>query len=308
MKRNWKLLVAAVVAVGMCVGATGCGGTKSIDDMSEADFNAAAEKLNNAVTTTTTTTQAAAEGTELLDPFEKLTVAFSGTAPSSSIVAISGGDKSVDYTADVMSGVKNGDIVTVTAELKTKYEDKYTLSTTEKEYTVEGLSSYAAKIDEIPADMQEKMKSQAEDSIKAKCASWKDGNTLKDLEFIGYYFLSVKEGFSAKPNNEIDCVYKATASLTGLKRGGDGETEETGEQVYYVAYSYSDILLLPDGVCSVDLSKGTMSSKSFDSDYGYYSWGSAVFYSLDGYADLDSMFNSYVAKNIDKYTYENTVK
>ncbi len=163
------------------------------------------------------------------------------------------------------------------------------------------------KVDDIPDDMEEKMLKQAEDSIKASCASWHEGCTLKECKFIGYYMLTSKTGFKQNPYNQIYCVYKMTADVNGLKRGGDGKTKETGQDVYYTYYKYSDILILPDGTCSLDLSAGSMSSNQIKSDYGYESWG-AVFYTYKGYKDLDSMFNACVTKNIGTYDYESTVK
>ena len=70
-------------------------------------------------------------------------------------------------------------------------------------------------------------------------------------------------------------------------------------------------MLLPDGTCSVNLSGVQMPSTysaSVKSAYGKYSWGEVNFYTYTGYADLDSMFNECVTKNIADYTYENTVK
>lgn len=93
------------------------------------------------------------------------------------------------YEADKSTGLSNGDKITVTASSKynmNQYAQLFgkVFSSAEKEFTVEGLASYASSIDEIPEDAKNKMLSQASDSIKADCASWKEGNSLKSSEFI----------------------------------------------------------------------------------------------------------------------------
>jgi len=155
--------------------------------------------------------------------------------------------------------------------------------------------------------MQEKMLMQAEDSIKSDSAKWSEGNSLKSLDFMGFYFLASKDGFSQNPFNEIYCVYKVTANITGLKRGGDGEEKETGEETYYTHFKYSNIMLLDENTCSVDLSAGELTANRIESDYGYYNL-IATFYTFNGYKDLDSMFNTTITSKIDKYDYETTVK
>lgn len=249
-----------------------------------------------------------ADQLEIVDAFENLTVTFSGTAPRSK-VTISGGNSLCSYTADVESGMFNGDVVTISAEFKTPQEGKV-LSEEKREYTVEGLASYAMKIDDIPADMQDKMKKQAEDALIARTSSWVEGNSLKSIEFLGYYFLTVKDGFTESPTNDIYLVYKATANITGIpdeKKNDKSAEPECGEEVYYTFYRYTDIVILSDGKCSLDLSAGKMTENSVKTDHGLWYWGSFEHYSLPGYKDLDSMFNKCVTGKIEKYDYESTV-
>lgn len=81
-----------------------------------------------------------------------------------------------------------------------------------------------------------------------------------------------------------------------------------GDEVTYTYYKFEDIMLLADGTCSVDLSRGERCSKSIDSIYGEENfWGGFSAYSYEGYKDLDSMFNNVVTKNVEEYAYENTV-
>ena len=253
------------------------------------------------------------EEVEQVDPFDDLTVTFDGFAPNATL-NMSSSDGSLEFTADKESGLSNGDTVTITAKpygsmSAEEYAQTYgkELTETEKTYTVEGLSAYAVAVDEIPQDMQDKMLKQADDSIQASCASWSEGNSLKEARFLGYYFLTSKPDFAQSPYNELYCVYQITANMTGLKRGGDGETQETGEETYYTFYRYSDIMLLEDGTCTTDLSSGELCSNIIESDYGYWDF-IATFYTFHGYKDLDSLFNDCVTQKIGEYNYENTVQ
>lgn len=255
------------------------------------------------------------EEVEMFDPFEDVTVSFEGIAPNGKVnVQLGESSGDVKYQVSQESGLSNGDVITVTLEPKggmNAYAERYgrAFSTTEKTYTVEGLTSYAATLDSIPEDMMPKLQKQAEDSIQATAASWAEGNSIKEATLLGYYFLNAKEGFSVKPQNELYLVYEITANVTGLKRGGDGETMETAEETYYTYCRFSDLMLLPDGTCSVDLSAGELCSNRIESDYGYYDfWVGASFYQYNGFKDLDSMFNQCVTTKTESYQYESTVQ
>ncbi len=256
---------------------------------------------------------------EEYDPFEKINVLFEGTAPNGRAkLDNSKGLSGLNYSMDVYEGLKNGDKVTV--EIKDSYgNDPTEFLLTEhgkiptsltKEFTVEGLTSYVTKLDDIPKDTMGKMLSQAEDSIKARAQSWKEGNSLDSLELQGYHFLTEKEGFSADPHNYLFLVFKANTTVKGYLENTEKDardSEQLNKDSYYTFFCFEDITLLPDGVCSVDLSGGKRCGNDIKSDYGYYSWGYFERWSYEGYKDLDSLFNKCVTEKLDKYTYESTV-
>lgn len=309
MNKKLKTVAAAVAAV-LCVTLAGCKSKeqKALDALE--DFgNQLAGDLGNKNNTPANNKP----GATSINPFEGLQVTFSGTSPNSKI-NISGGNSNITYTPSVQSGMKNGDVVTVTAELRSYAKDDYVMTQTSKKYTVNGLTAYAAKIAEIPKETANKMQKQAEDTIRARTAGWIKGNTLKSLDFIGYYMLSAKEGFNPSPSNMLYCVYKVTANLGSgytldeYNRDGDKVADKGGEDYYYTYVVFSNILLLEDGTCSVDLSKGSECRDTCESVIGQMSWGSFSGWSFNGYKDIDSMFNAVVAKNLTDYNYENTVK
>ena len=259
---------------------------------------------------------------ESFDPFEGVAVNFGGMSPNGTANINTSdvkNDISLNYTLDKSSGLKNGDEVTVSISSYGGSDvEEYCLSNgkiptaTEKTFTVSDLAGYVAELDEIPEETYNKMLSQAEDSIRSSASSWAEGNSIKKIDSIGYYFLTPKEGFSVSTNNELYCVFKVTADITGFadaeEAKAEGAEKQKREDSYYTYYRYKDIVTLPDGTCSVDLSSGYQPSNLTKSKYGTYSWGSMSYYNFYGYGDLDSMFNDCVTSKISNYTYENTVK
>lgn len=255
---------------------------------------------------------------ETFDPFENVTVNFSGMSPNGEAsINKSGSSAGIDlsYTLDKSSGLKNGDEVTVSVsayddtDIEEYCESKgKAISATEKTFTVEGLASYAQTIADIPDDMKSKMLAQAEDAIKAKCIWDEEGTTgvLKSLEYLGDYYLTGKEGFDVSPYNKIYCVYKGTVEFNALKRHGDGKTKETGTASFYTYYYYDNIVIMPDNTCSLDLSDGELASYRYETDYGYECFG-PTFYTLHGKENIDSVFSDCVTPQIANYNYESTV-
>ena len=131
-----------------------------------------------------------------VDPFETVSVTFEGIAPNGT-ARVNSNNSTFSYSLDKSSGLSNDDVVKVSiGDDTSRYISQgMIVNETEREFTVEGLSAYAMKIDDIPQDIQDKMKSQTEDMIKADCSGWNEGNSLKSVDFIGYYFLAPKDRF-----------------------------------------------------------------------------------------------------------------
>lgn len=277
------------------------------DEFEDYDFELVGEEV--------TETVSGLEEVEEVDPFAKLNVTFEGIAPyATASIDSAGRVDGIEYTLDMSENLSNGDVVTVTAapeysmtedELAQQYG--IVLTQTEQSYTVEGLSAYVTSLDQIPEDMLTKLLSQAEDSIRADCAGWAEGNSLGQLDFLGYYFLTPKEGFLEQPYNEIYCIYQVTANMTGIT-ADDLEHQSTGTETYYTYYHFTDILLLADGTTSVDLSAGNMPDNRIDSTFGYDAFWGAEAYTFDGYVDLDTMFHDCVSTKIANYNYESIVQ
>lgn len=104
---------------------------------------------------------------------------------------------------------------------------------------------------------------------------------------------TAKPGIDVENKNIYYGIYKLSIS--------SGENEFS----YYMYCTFQNLMLLPDGTCSVDLTDysipevsvdfwGEIQGEGFKSGDYYYA----------GYEDLDSLFNHCVTKNIEWYEYE----
>lgn len=245
------------------------------------------------------------------DPFAGVEVIFSGIGPNGTAELKNNSSSEIAsllrLKVDKTSGLSNGDVVTVTlqddgSQTPTQYFIKrYNAipTVTEKKFTVEGLGSYVKSASEIPEDAMTKMQSQAQDVINAYVANnWSEIAKLDKLTYIGNYFLYGKSNMY-NGQNKIFLVYRASASLKSEEYGIDDAFD------YYIGVQYSNLILLADGTCSLDISSARMLNASFQKTYPGGFFGRT--YTFQGYGDLDTMFNKNVTVNIANYQYENNV-
>lgn len=107
---------------------------------------------------------------------------FEGTAPFASLniennCAESDPIHTVTYQADMDSGLKNGDTVTITASLpESATAEGYVLSSTESSVTVSGLNSYITDVSMLSAADRRKLNSKLKDYFISKCSDYVDIN------------------------------------------------------------------------------------------------------------------------------------
>lgn len=238
-----------------------------------------------------------------LNPFDYITVAFSGTSPYGKATVSKNFENGVGdclrFTLSKYDNLKAGEKITVT--VSTSYDMNYfaeqygmVLSATEKEYTVAGLSEYVTSVDEISKDMYDKMDKQLRDKLKADYANWEKDKLVK-MELIGNYCVTVKPGMTFSCYNYIYFVYKITSYNSDLG----------GNFTYYWYGAFENVLILADGTCTVDLSTYTTPRTGWFSDETVPICDGQIIY---GYADLDSLFNRQIVTKIEKYDYTSTVK
>lgn len=241
---------------------------------------------------------------ETFDAFAVVELSFSGVAPNGQAslknLAVDGNMTKLAFSMNKYNGLSNGDTITVT--LNSSNNTSYMIETfgavpetDTKEYTVSGLDAYAAKLDDISADMYSKMDQQARDTISAYVANnWNNPSDLHNVELLGNYFLTPKSSDVYGSKNSIDFIYKLTAVDTG-----------TGEDFDFYWYTnFHDVMVLADGTVSVNLTDTKIPSVGWFSNEGFKRSG----LTYAGYEDLDTLFNNRVSQNVANYSYENTVK
>lgn len=260
-----------------------------------------------------------------MDPFENIELTYSGISPMGSVKVSKKVKNNImdDLYFDVepSDGLSNGDKVVVSIsdgwwdDIQSYYLDEYGVkfTLTSKEYTVDGLGSYITSLTQIPKESLDKMKIQSEDTLKAYVAqAWNEHESLDEMTYIGSYLLTPKNakenygyiyGYNSGYNNEVYLVYKIQAS----NNFDEADIHENFTYYYFVAFQ--DIITLPDGTCSIDLSSYKTPSDSFTRKvvFGSSSWDYYNFYYY-GYETLDTLFNKCITAKIDEYNYETNVE
>lgn len=227
-----------------------------------------------------------------VDPFEDITVSFSGTAPNVyAEIENNSADEAVKnlyFTLDKSSGISKGDTVVVTVD----YDEDYLLenygcmlTSTSKEYTCDAVDAYIMDGSEVGEDVLGQMKEQAEDTIDAYFAQNSDYISVKDLNYVGYYFLAAKDEDTWGRKNIVYIVYSGTVS----SREEDGFKKST---VYFPVY-FGDVIKYADGTDYVDLSSADIEG-STDLEFDWWS-------TVSGYEKISNMKNELVTSKKDEY-------
>lgn len=246
------------------------------------------------------------------DPFAGVELIYTGIGPNGSAELKNNSTAPyadrLSFRLDVSSGLSNGDTVTVTLyDGGSQNPMMYFInafdaipSATEKQFTVDGLGNYAASAAQIPADTLEKMKTQTVDSINAYVANnWSTEAYIDSCDYIGNYFLTAKDTQVSRNYSTMILVYK----LQGTIDSQDRDIHDTF--TFYMAMTYTDPILMPDGTCSVDLSRGNLAYNTFTKSYpgGWFGYN----YTIQGYEELDTLKNKLVTTQIDRYNYEDNI-
>lgn len=245
------------------------------------------------------------------DAFADLEVTFSGIAPDGTADVNYYGTKlsSYDFTCDKYSDLSNGDTVKVSiVNADPEYYAKYCgmiPEAFEKEYTVEGLSSYVAKLSEISTEMLAPMQQQASDQYQAYVArEWsEDDAALLEFNYIGDYLLTKKESDWGN-NNILYLVYKAQVQNSCANE--DEAYNKVNSIYWYIAFK--DLILGTDGKLTADIADYSTPNIEFTVDSGVSSgWFSTYSWHYEGYESLDKLYKDVVTSNMDEYNHEDNV-
>lgn len=179
------------------------------------------------------------------------------------------------------------------------------LKTLEKSFQVLGLREYATKASEVPEATMNEMQSQALDKINSQIANDYVSNSdmeyqaLNSLNYIGNYFLNVKEDYIDKQDVQDAILFVYKANVTDSHENYRDHTPTVITKDIYYAVWFENIYLNDDGSAYVDLSNGYLSTKQ-NTKFGYYIFTYA-------YETIDFLKKYAVTPNLEKYVIEENI-
>ncbi len=255
------------------------------------------------------------------DAFADVSVEFAGTSPEAdALLTVKDNYLSESaYSLDKSDNLAIGDTVTVTisedaAEKLVEEKGIYPAEMSHT-YTVEDVSYYAESVDEIPDDAMDRLKSESEDAFHSHVANdWEpEVIELKSMDFLGTYFLYRKDGIEEGNANKIYLIYKIQSTLYDENKDGTF----TGHDLEYYTYvGFFDGIVMTDGTFSINYTEyecpwDQSDSVSFTVTYNEYLPVNDRYRELNlkvaGTLNLDDMFTYLVTRQVDNYTYEDTV-
>lgn len=247
------------------------------------------------------------EEVDTFDAFADLDVSFTGLdSDGRAEVNYTGTELSpYDLSCDKMSGLSNGDTVTVSISKNNISDCAKKIGKVpaelSKKYAVEGLEHYVKQLSEISADSLASMQKQAEDVYNAKAAKdWGDGESLESLTYMGDYLLTSKNS----NDNYLFLVYKA--QVHNNYSNGESTYDQTNDIYWYIRYE--DLIADADGNVTVDLTYYSTPNDRVEVDSGVDSgWWSTQKWYYYGYMSLDDLYRSTVTANLDGWNHEDSV-
>ena len=249
------------------------------------------------------------EERQTFDPFAYVKVVFTGISPKGTAKIEAEGNSPIQgitytITSDNRGkNLKNGDVITVKAYKKNLekvcLDAGYVLAGETKEFTVEGLEEYATSLSQITDKMIDELKKQGEDTFKSSIKSWAKDSKLEACEYVGAYFLSIKDGAKSSYGhyNYIYMIYNVRCSTTA------------GDFNYYFYVAFNDIVVKADGsnecynILDVKYPTGSEYSKNAIKKGS----GSKARYVI-GYEDVETLYNNAIRGESQYYNCENNVK
>lgn len=230
-----------------------------------------------------------------IDPFEALEVTFSGTSPYASVSwDITSEDEIYDYISFEASKedyLTEGEKITLT--LDTYDQEEYFLqeygckfSKTSKEYTCENLASYIMIANDITDDLLETMKKETKAVINDYKSSIRSDVTISNVEYAGYYFLSLKDVEDNYWDDANKCYIIYSAKVKSKHK-------EFKQSTVYFPVEYSNLINYADGTSYVDTDYASIEGNS-GIEYGWWS-------EISGYKKLPVLKKELVTNQKDTY-------
>lgn len=275
MNNKIKTISAAVLAAAICASFAGC--SKKDDNGVYVDKNGNISinenKFENHVNSVFggnggETESVSKPEPKPLDPFEGVEVTFEGIAPNVK-AALKGKNSNVKYTLSKEDELKNGDKVTVTAELNTAQKDNYTLTSSSKEFTVSNRPYYIMQLSDLSDEDIQTLSKKITDLLPDEAVKYGGaGSTVNNVDFLGNINLTKNNG-----NYRLYFVYKENVTFA--------KTSETKDYIFaaYFGHIYKE----KDGTLTFEDGKPSYNSS------GDMSLTIGVHYVGGSYKSLDSL-------------------
>lgn len=156
---------------------------------------------------------------ETFDAFADITVMFDGVSPNATARVLNNSKDETCmyyyYSLDKNSGLAVGDTVTVSISEDNidavAEETGKVPAEMEKQFTVEGVSSYASELSQISDAALTDMQKEATDTLTAYTArNWADTSSLEGMEYLGSYLLTRKPNSSARYQNLLHMIHEVS--------------------------------------------------------------------------------------------------
>lgn len=244
------------------------------------------------------------EVADTFDPFESLMVTFDGVGPVGYVIYEYTGDylDTYDFYVDKKSGLSNGDTITISID---NADPKYFASNygkipaiTEKEYSVEGLGTYASKVDEIGVESLNSIKTKVESIITDYTSGWSHDATVDSVSYIGNYVAHAKDS-DADNYNYLGIVYQINSHV---QAASDCDVVNV---VQYFDVVFKNVAVKADGTVDIDLGSYSPPRNSFykKAYYGKYSFNYRN-YTYYGYESLPALVKNRSSDFGDGYEYD----
>lgn len=230
-----------------------------------------------------------------IDPFEDLEVTFSGTSPYATVSwDMTSKDEIYDYIsfdASKDDNLTDGETITIT--LDTYDNDEYFLSEygckfsqTSKKYTCKNVDCYVMNAEDITEDLLETMKKTTKAAVADYKSSIRSDVTISNVEYAGYYFLSLKDTEDNYWDDTNICyvIYSATVK---------SKHKDFKQSTVYFPVEYSNLINYADGTSNVDTNYASIKGYS-GLKYGW--WGE-----ISGYKKLSALKKELVTDQKDLY-------
>lgn len=249
------------------------------------------------------------------DPFADITVKFEGMAPNGTARIEynkeSSNDYNLSYRIDKDQDLNTGDTITVTCytysddDLVRYMTQEFGLvpATTQKTYTVSGLSRYVSAVSDISADTLKSMQDVADKNIKESITG--EGEVLTGTTYLGAYLLNDDKDEEYWFNNQLYLVYEL--SIQNDYSDGKKSFSQLSKVYWYI--SYKDVTISDTGEITIELESYSTPRNRVNVDSGISTgWFSTKSWNYYGYNSVDALYEAEIKNGANKYTLDSTVQ